>query len=274
MEPRNAQTAESIGEFRPIFLRDLKVGDYWLVQHPVRFIRVVREETVDAVKMDQLGGVTLGAVPAVRVRATLPTFEIPGHISAKRARQNEGLKAAIVEACRFEEGQDDEWDEIWSERRVHPVRRGQSGLYVDDGQRPGTPPTQLQLYCHHREGVIGRRTDHHFIARGQIEGVQVPAELVPKGVFREAAAFVAEDVSDGRTAPPAASAPGAEDFLEAKANAERSAAIAELVRGYPKTYMELKWLARSRGVDISDIRGPGSARRIAQRLAEAELGAS
>lgn len=166
---------------KPLRLHDMNIGDWWLMDDPIRLIRVESKENIDR----GVGGSdAVVSVSALRVRATVPGFEIPGLIDSIQADKGRAINASVELACRRSghSPPDTEWIEVYAERMAHPVKSGAFGPYVDDRS-----PTRPQLYCLRTEGRHGTRDakHRHMMARGQLAGVKVDPSALPAQVFRD-----------------------------------------------------------------------------------------
>ncbi len=259
-------------------LNEFNVGDVWLMSNPCRLVKVLGQETVQVqTRVDN--EVRVEERPATRVLATIPTIPIPGLLAVRQAKTNDRyLKRAIQQACESEEGDDTIWQEVWSERFVGGVRvTSDRGAYVDE-KLPLVP----QLYCHHAEGLRGSRkhTANRTASKGQLGGakINVPANMMH--LFEHS-----DDPVDmtpifeppvGQKAPVDGNQPSVaelqQQIIVLKA---RQGISVDPVPGWPEkpkrvTIGIVKSLAKSAGVDISDISGAGAMKRILERVRNAE----
>ena len=236
-------------------MADLHVGDFWLMEDPVRLVRV---EGVESIEHGVKGSDVVHIVHVLRVRATVPGFEIRGFVDVMRAKVNRRLNAAIAKSCEASGfyPPDTEWTEIWSERMIYPVTTGQFGTRVNDGA-----PKVAQFYCMRTEGRYESRDQahRHPASRGQLAGAKVDGSLMPAKVFRDDP----EPEQLTYTGP----GPGwpAADDVELEVEAPRRQA-----KRQPKmTIGRAHKLAREANVDVSDISGTGAMERILERIRHA-----
>lgn len=152
-------------------LSQFEIGQHWLCIDAMRVARVVDRETIEVVSEGKIE-----ARPALRVKVTLPTFPIAGHVNQKQAKANkEILKSIEAQAATDQvDVADTEWEEIWSERLTYRMESYQ-GMVVPDRNAEG--PTQPQLYVHVEIGKLKTR-------QGQMKGKSVRAILLDEAVVK------------------------------------------------------------------------------------------
>lgn len=257
-------------------LSEMAIGDYWLMENPTRLIRV---ESAEEVHEAIPGSTTMHTKPALRVRATVAGFKIPGHIGERRAEANRKINAAIIGNCAIggEEGDDVEWGEVYTERLVPPVRTSKrdGGFdFVDDD--PAKVASWVpQFYCIETEGRRGARARLSMPARGQLEGVKIDPALMPATVFRGDVAPEAPKPAPRDQNAPVVYVPiptvGDQPVTTChppsdseKYTWERLSVTTDL----NPTVADVQRMADEMGVDLSDITGPNAAIEGWKRLEE------
>lgn len=136
----------------PVVLNKLKPGDIMLEDNVLRLVKVIGPAVVVIPHRPTIDNGMRGRieeVPAVRVHCTIPTVEIDGLFTKKRAGQ--GMN--VLRGCKGE-GDDDEydnriWQEIWATRMVGvKVEKEGADCISDTMFRP-------QVYCHQIEDMAG-----------------------------------------------------------------------------------------------------------------------
>ena len=154
-------------------LSDLKVGQTWYVNDPVRIGRIVEETTArfrEPIMRDNVER------KAFRVRVALPVKEITGLVTAKQARINQKLSEAIT---KDDEATDTTWFEIWSERMVPQLinpegsgaqQKGTEKIFEDD--------CVPQLFCHSVAGRAKKRDHTSPVLNRPIDVTVVAASMI------------------------------------------------------------------------------------------------
>lgn len=258
-------------EPQAVKLSDLAVGQYWFCTDILRIVRVEEATTRDIYDREEKRVQTR---PGFRVRATHCVKPIPGLVTEMMATTHQRIRASIAKHCEFMESDDREWDEIWLERFVRPVKvnpRGGGALEVSER----SPRNVRQLYCHQAVGKLGSRQTDHPGARGQIEAVRV--ENMPRGVFLDEPDIVdpgipakAPEPAEGTPVGYVATATEAQGLDRATATValapQRRGGLEASASERRMTIGRARKLAKEAGVDVSGIKGKGALKKILARI--------
>lgn len=253
---------------QPLRASDMDVGEVWIMFNPCRLVRVEARETLDFLVP---GSQQTIPVPALRLRATLPTFAVPDVITPQQAARNSKFIEAIWKDCLQRETNDTEWEEVYAERRVPPIKVSKDGgaYYIDDDPKlQHTWP--VQFYCVECIGRLGSRDARSYAARGQLDGVKVAPEYVPEKLFGytpESAAVAEQVVAQAQGSAALEGQPVSPEVRE-RIRQELLAELKATKKPAPTrmTIMRAKKLARDNGIDVSDISGKGALKKVLQRI--------
>lgn len=217
-----------MNESRTPAIAELQPGQVWLMDSPRRIARVIGPTAVNFINQKTKEPVSRHAIA---VEVAIVTQEIPGHLDGEAAKRGRIIVQALPPGANGEPGK---WNEIWSERAVHPVKKNKEGAaFVDD-----SAPMVAQTYVHDETGRAAKTRKLSPMLGAVIQGVLL--DEVPEGIFAPVGA-APEDVP-----PPLVT----------------KMAVQEL----PRNIMQLKSIAARRGVDVTDISGKGAVDRMIERL--------
>ena len=215
-------------------LRDFKAGQVWWIDEPIRVVRIVGFDSVTVPNKTQPDQPFEKA--CVIAEGTIPDCEIPGFLKAEDVPMYRRIKEASGDTI---------WREIYAERYVPAVVQDTKSKAAQLDDRPGH--MVLQVYCLAEEERAERATRTSPLANRPISGRLIPVADVPVGLFGK----MEEEV------PP-------------EQESEEESAVQTIGDKYPKSFLGLSRLAMDRGLDISDIHGPGSRNKLIERLEEQE----
>jgi len=248
-------------------LRDFKAGQVWWIDEPIRVVRIVGFDSVTVPNKTQPDQPF--EKQCVIAEGTIPDCEIPGFLKAEDVPMYRTIKASSGDTI---------WREIYAERYVPAVIQDTKSKAAQLDDRPGH--MVLQVYCLAEEERAERATRTSPLANRPISGRLIPVADVPINLFgkvEDAPLGVAELVRaqnpTGNTIP--AGTPMVYDKAASEATGKPVCVPAPdgpLTIGdkYPKSFLGLSRLALDRGLDISDIHGPGSRNKLIARLEEQE----
>lgn len=252
-------------------LRDLHRGDVYIMWDIHRICRVGEE--VDVERVDGKG--LIDTHPGRMMYVTIPAVPIEGFLTAQQATGNAAVIANIAadNPTASPATDDTNWKEVWTERTVPFVDNTGDGGAAKIHEDRHVP----QLYVHQEIGKLGVRApgpkEQGMAARGQVQGLLVPAELVPPGMFRD---------YPEATLPPTPLVPGPDLKADAAMveswetpppdkpeSTERRGGL-EPTPAKPKrvTIATVRAKAKAQGIDVSDISGTGALKKILARLEE------
>ncbi len=170
-------------------LRDIHVGDVFVLHNPERIGKVISDdEEVEVIDKRDRERPRSEINDALLVQVTLPTLPIPNMVTDRAAQVNKRLLrglCAAPDATEQEDGIDLEdsevstgvWQELWTERMVPGVvqLKGTTALAPEG-------PFVSQVYCHEERQVSTRQHSSSALYR-PIEGDRVPPEIIPAGIF-------------------------------------------------------------------------------------------
>lgn len=170
-------------------LTNFQEGQIWLMDDPVRIVRVEGPTTIESV--DRLNE-NIQVSKAVKATATIPCVVIDGYVTDKVAAIGRKLKSAI-QGANFAEADivsDEQWTEIWAERTAYEIGHVPRGIAAQiDERRP-----YIQVYCHETYGRLPIRKRTSPIQGKQITGQLIPAEIIPPGLFSGETGRITPDV--------------------------------------------------------------------------------
>lgn len=227
-----------------IQMKELTVGDVYMVASPKRVVKVIGHTTVQVlVKRQEVGGEISVKVArdAIKLVGTIITLPIPGMVSERDAKVGMSHRNSVYKASGDMDVADTVWEEIWTDRAVpeRDTAPGKVAKLMDD--KPSL--FFLQTYCESTTRAQSRERTSP-IAGSPIGPLKfVPEKSVPEGLFMtEKELRDAEILSDSEVEP----------------------------ETLPRNIMVLKALCKNRGLDIDGIpKGPGRVDRVIQYIRDA-----
>lgn len=218
---------------------ELKVDDVFYMTDPVRVCKVTKTGAM----LDVFNPITkqLERQPSCEVITIIPTMIIDGLVNKLQAQRNQTISDALDAVVQAEEAETGEvyggsmWKEVWAERSSYALVRSNKG------------------YMERRLDVLIKEVYVHSIPNMPSESMNC------SGILHKAIEVVRLDVDS-------------DDWFEQRATPTTS----EDSEGEPEetdpektnNVYKLIELARTKGIDVSDIKGPGSAQRIKDRICE------
>ncbi len=159
-------------------LTDVEEGQVWYLADPRRIGKIRGRTTVEVINR-RADPPTVEVKPAVIVAVTLSTKPIRDLITEDEALETAKLARDLKKAIKPGAPDETSWQEIWAERVVHPLEFiPKLRTYARNEKK-----NIIELYCEAETGRAERRMRTSPVIHKAIEGVVVPPENVPEGLF-------------------------------------------------------------------------------------------
>ncbi len=216
-------------------IAELKPGDVWILDHPVRIARVNKVTSINYI--DKITHQP-ASKPSVEVDIAIITQAIEGHISEDAARSGRIITQALMGGTE----PPGKSTEIWAERAIHPVAMlgNTRAAYVNDGA-----PMIPQTYVESESGRHPKTQSQSSVTGSVVRGVKLDTE--PPRIFKP----FDEGLKSGDVNPAMQG-----DFTREQLG--------------NMNILKLRVMAKARGIDISGISGPGSKAQIVEKLVVVE----